>query len=91
MILGAKVLPLTDEDKASTGLEFGLKVMTLSDGALKNAGVKVGDVMQMLNGKKVDTIKRLNSLIKELEKDRFASLLVQRQQGPQFLALKIQE
>ena len=91
LILGAKVLPLTDKDKASTRLEFGLKVMALSDGALKSAGVKVGDVIQMLNGEKVDAIKRLNSLVKDLEKGRFSSLLVQRQQGPQFLALKIPE
>jgi serine protease Do len=66
-------------------------VMALSDGALKSAGVKVGDVIQMLNGEKVDAIKRLTSLVKDLEKGRFSSLLVQRQQGPQFLALKIPE
>jgi|TARA_B110000908_G_scaffold30142_1_gene35693 serine protease Do len=91
LILGAKVLPLTSADKASTALEFGLKVMSISEGALKTAGVKVGDVIQMLNGEKIDTIERLNSQIQDLEKGRFSSLLVQRQQGPQFLALKIPE
>jgi len=91
LILGAKVLPLTDEDKASTGLEFGLKVMALSDGAMKTAGVKSGDVIQMLDGQKVDAIDSLASLVKALKKGKFASLLVQRQQGPQFLALKIPE
>ena len=90
-ILGMQLRPLNKEEKEQTELMYGLHILSLKDGPAKAAGLRKGDVLQMINGDKVETVESLKEIVDKLPKGKFASLLVQRRQGPQFLAMKIPE
>ena len=90
-ILGMQLRPLNKEEKEQTELMYGLHVLSVKDGPAKAAGLRKGDVLQMVNGDKVETVENLKNIVDKLPKGKFASLLVQRRQGPQFLAMKIPE
>ena len=88
-VLGMKLQALDDDDKEKTQLDYGLRVLSIEDGPAKAAGVRTNDIVQMIDGEKVDSIKKLKELIKDLAAGKYVSVLVQRPQGPQFLAMQI--
>ncbi len=88
-VLGMKLQVLDDDEREKTGLDFGLRVFGIQDGPAKAAGVRKNDVVQMIDGEKVDSIKSLKKLIKDLPAGKYVSVLVQRPEGPQFLAMQI--
>lgn len=88
-ILGMDVRPLTKEQLEEMELSNGLQVFSVGEGAAKSAGIRKGDVLQLINGEKLETVADLKEIVENLPKGKFASILVQRHQGPQFLALKI--
>ncbi len=90
-VLGMQLRPLNKEEKEQTELMYGLLILSVKDGSAKAAGLRKGDVLQMVNGDKVETVESLKNIVEKLPKGKFASLLVQRRQGPQFLAMKIPE
>ena len=90
-VLGMQLRPLNKEEKEQTELMYGLHVLSIAEGPAKSAGLRKGDVLQMVNGDKVETVEKLKEIVEKLPKGKFASLLVQRRQGPQFLAMKIPE
>jgi len=67
----------------------GLLVLDAENGAAKNAGIRKGDVIQMINGEPVDSVESFTKLIDDLPEGKFVSILVQRSHGPEFLAMKI--
>ncbi len=69
--------------------EGGLRVVEVHEGPAEEAGVRKGDVIQMIDNQKITTIAQFKALIEDLSKNKFTSVLVQRRQGPEFLALKI--
>jgi serine protease Do len=90
VVLGLEVEALTAEQQEALGLEEGgLKVLKVHEGPGKAAGVRPGDVLQMINNRRITSVEQFKTLAEDLPKDQFASLLVQRRQGPEFLALKI--
>ncbi len=88
-VLGLDLRALTKEELEAMELSHGLHVLSVVDGAGKSAGIRKGDVLQLVNGEKVQSVKELKEIVEKLPKGKFASILVQRRQGPQFLALKI--
>ena len=90
-VLGMQLRPLNKEEKEQTELLYGLRILSITEGPAKAAGIRKGDVLQMVNGEKVETVEELKAIAEQLPKGKFASLLVQRRQGPQFLAMKIPE
>jgi serine protease Do len=90
-ILGLDVRVLTKDELEGMELSHGLYVSSIVDGAAKSAGIRKGDVLQLINGEKVQSVMELKEIVEKLPKGKFASILVQRRQGPQFLALKIPE
>ena len=88
-VLGLDVRALTKEEQEALELTHGLYVLSVADGPAKSAGIRKGDVLQLINGDKVETVQELKDIVNSLPKGKFASILVQRRQGPQFLALKI--
>jgi serine protease Do len=90
LILGMRVRDLTPKEQRELGLdEGGLRVLEVREGPAKDAGVRRDDVLQMINNVGLSTVKQFKTLIRELPQDKFASVLVQRPQGPEFLALKV--
>jgi serine protease Do len=89
LILGMQMRELTTEEMKERGLDSGLLVLEVVNGAARTAGLREGDIVQMINGKSVNTVDEFQKAIEATPKGKFAPILVQRARGPQFLALKI--
>ena len=88
-IIGLDVRVLAKDELEEMELSHGLQVISVADGPAKSAGIRKGDVLQLINGEKIETVKQLKEVVEALPKGKFASILIQRRQGPQFLALKM--
>ena len=87
--LGLTVRDLTEEERAPSGIsDHGVVVSDVADGPAKRAGIREGDVILMLSNEKVTSGEDLARLASELPDGKAASVLVQRQGSPIFLALK---
>ena len=90
LILGLEVQELTEQQQKEMNLERGgLIVKRVHEGPGKSSGIREGDVIQMINNEKVTNIEQLKEVVKKLPKDKFASVLVQRNEGPEFVAIRI--
>jgi len=91
-VLGLTLRALTEEEMKTMELDnSGLLVLNVEDGTAKSAGIRSGDVIQMLNGESVVDVEAFKTLVESLPQGKFVSLLVQRPHGPEFLALRIPE
>ena len=89
--LGLSVRDLTSEQREQSGLpgEFGVLVEKVVDGPAKSAGVQPGDVILMLNNQQVENAAQFGELVKSLPKDRSVAVLVQREDGRLFIAMRV--
>lgn len=55
----------------------------------REAGVREGDVIMMLNNNNVENAKQFGQLVKRLPEGKTVALLVHRTSGPMFLALRV--
>ncbi len=69
----------------------GVIVRRLENGPAARAGIRKGDVITLFNGKKVKGPRHFEKLVKELEPGDVVPVLVQRENGPLFLAIRIPE
>jgi serine protease Do len=91
-VFGLVLRPLTEEEMESLELENnGLLVLEAQNGVAKTAGIRKGDVIQMINGEAIETVKAFTELMESLPEGKFISILVQRSHGPEFLAMRIPE
>jgi len=91
-VFGLVLRPLTDKEMESLELESGgLLVLDAQSGAAKSAGIRKGDVIQMINGEPVESVAAFTKLKNDLPEGKFISILVQRSHGPEFLAMRIPE
>ena len=87
--LGLVVRDLSDEERASFDVaDHGVLVGRVADGPARRAGIREGDVILMLNNEKVSSSGDLERLVAGLPEGKAASVLIQRQGSPIFLALK---
>ena len=87
--LGLTVRDLSDEERASSGIaDHGVLVSEVAGGPAKRAGIREGDVILMLSNEKVTSSEDFERLASQLPEGKAASVLVQRQGSPIFLALK---
>ena len=87
--LGLVVRDLNDEERASLEVaDQGVVVSKVSNGPAERAGIREGDLILMLNNRKVANSADFERLAAELVQGKAVSLLVQRQGNPIFLALK---
>lgn len=90
VVLGLEIQELSDRQRREMDLDRGgLLVKRVHEGPGKNAGIREGDVIQMINNERVSTINQLKKIVKKLPKNKFASVLVQRDEGPEFIAIRI--
>ena len=91
-VLGLSLRALTDDEMKTMELDNGgLLVLNVDSGSAKSAGVRQGDVIQMINGEPVETVNVFKEEVEKLPKGKFVSLLVQRSHGPEFIAMRIPE
>jgi serine protease Do len=81
--------PNTQQRKDHSLESHGVIVMDVKEGPGRNAGVRAGDVVLMLNNTKVTDVKKFAELVSALPAEKAVSILVQRQGNPIFLALKL--
>ena len=87
--LGLVVRDLNDEERSSGVAEQGVVVGKVSSGPAERAGVREGDLILMLNNQKVANSDEFERIAAELPPGKSVSVLVQRQDNPIFLALKL--
>ena len=69
--------------------EGGVVVSALDSGAASKAGIRKGDVIVMFNGMRVENGKQFGDLVDKAKAGAVVPVLVQREGGPTFLAIKI--
>jgi serine protease Do len=84
--LGLSLRPLTREEKREAKIDAGLVVEDV-DGAAERAGIVAGDVLLAINGKTVQSIDQVKSVM--AAKPKSVALLVQREGEKIFVPVKI--
>jgi serine protease Do len=89
--LGLGVVDLTDEQKMELETEQGVLVQRLAQGAAASAGVQKGDVILSINNEPIRGVEHFRELVDDLPGGKSVALLVQRNGGPTFLAMRVPE
>jgi len=89
--LGVKVADLTSEQRKELGLEGGVLVDDIGEGAAADSGIRQGDILVRINGTLIKDVGQFEKMIKKLPTGKSVPVLIQRRGGPIFLALKVQK
>lgn len=89
--LQLEVRPLDNDTRAEIGVDRGgvLVVDVKAGGPAEKAGVQAGDVLLMVDNKTVDSPQEFGQVIEDLGDRKSVAVLVQRPEGPVFLALAL--
>lgn len=88
LVLGMRLENLADEDSKKLGLDHGVKVTEVKDGPGKQAGIQAGDILLQIQGKRVEDVEQVRSLVDTLPADKSVPVLIKRDSRSLFLALK---
>lgn len=90
--LGLDVEPVDEELAALLGLEDGegVAVSSIGEGPAALAGVRQGDVITMLDSTTIKSLEDFEKAVESIESGASIAILVQRQQGPIFLAMTVE-
>ncbi|MDQ7015367.1 MAG: PDZ domain-containing protein, partial [Gammaproteobacteria bacterium] len=90
--LAIEVDEVDDKLRQELGLQQGgVLVQKVFKGSAAASGIRSGDVIVMLDNKAINSVADFDAIMKTLQKGRSISVLVQRHDGPIFLALKLAE
>ena len=88
--LKIKVKGLTDEQREELDVaENGVFVVNVDNGPARDAGIRAGDVIMMINNKNIRDAKHFRELVADLPAGKPVAALVQRRNGPSFVAIKL--
>ena len=76
-VLGGQFKPISDAQKEQLNIGYGLQVIKVSGGKLKDAGVPQGFIIQRVNDKTVKTIDDLQDIVKDSNKSKEPVLYIQ--------------
>lgn len=62
-ILGATLQPVSDNLKSQLGLDYGLQVVELRDGKLRDAGIRQGFIITQIDGNKIASREDLTNIL----------------------------
>lgn len=89
--LGLTVTVPTDEQRQSSEMgEYGVIARSVEAGPARQAGIRDGDLIVMINGNKIKSLNDFQALVEGLPAGKSVPVLVQRGDAPLFLALKIE-
>lgn len=71
--------------------DHGVLIEEVGSGPARDAGIRRGDIMLLINNIKVKNAAHFERLIKDLPKGKSVPVLIQRRGGPVFLALKLDD
>lgn len=90
--LDMRIGPVDDETRERLGIgPGGVMITEIEAGAAADAGLRRGDVLVMMNARPIEGVEDFGSRLADMEAGRTVALLVQRERGPQFLAVEIPE
>ena len=64
-VLGSEISPLSNEDKSSLGIENGVKVTSIGNGVLKNAGIRQNFIITSIDKQPVTNTSDAESLLSD--------------------------
>jgi serine protease Do len=91
--LGLMVSPVNPQQQKALRLpsQHGVVVESVTGQAAREAGIQQGDIIIMINQKEIQDVAHFDKLVKALPSDKTIPLLVHRNTGPIFLALRVPE
>ncbi len=90
--LGLTVQNLDAETRKKMNVDSGVEVMELEDsGPALLAGIRKGDVISMIDNRSVNSVSEFEDIVEDLKPGKSVAILIQRSNGPVFLAIKPQE
>lgn len=90
--LGLAVEAVDEDTRARLELgPGGVRVTQVTGEPARAAGIRVGDVLVMMNSRAIQGVEDFRRRVTGLEGGRTVALLVQRSEGPQFVALEVPE
>ncbi|WP_246128468.1 Do family serine endopeptidase [Pleionea sediminis] len=88
--LGMTVVELDDRIREMADVEYGVLVREVISGPARDAGIREGDILQMLNQQRINSIEDYQSALDRLPEIGSVAVLVNRRgMGPRFLVLKL--
>ena len=64
-VLGGSFRPITDAQKEQFNINYGLEVIKVNGGKLKDAGITKGFIIQKINDESIKSVEDLQSVVKE--------------------------
>ncbi|MFT7235338.1 MAG: serine protease Do [Methylophagaceae bacterium] len=90
--LAVEVAELTPQQRERFDVKKGgAIVLSVEQGAAAKAGIRRGDVVMSLNNLQISSAKQFLEIARKLPEDKSIPVLVQREQGATFIALKIEK
>ncbi len=90
--LGMKVERLSEQARERIKVEAGVEVTEVEvTGPASDAGIQKGDVITMIDNREIGSIDDFETVAGDLESGKSVALLVQRRNGPVFLAIRPQD
>ncbi len=88
--IGLVVEDLSDEDRDQVGTgKAGVFVAKVEKGPAERAGIRVGDILLMIDNKDVESAAGLREMLDAIEPGRSVAALIQRNEGRIFVAVRI--
>ncbi len=90
--LGIEVAPVDDELRSALSLDAGegVVVAKVGEGPARMAGIREGDVLTMIDSAHIETVEDFDKAMDGVADGSSIAVLVQRAQGPIFLALTVE-
>ena len=89
--LGLVVSELSAEQKSELQVKGGLLVEEVKSSAAARADLRRGDIILAIGNVEVSSLDQFNEILKQMPKGRNVALLVRRDEGAYYLALKLDE
>lgn len=76
-VLGGNFREITSEQKQNLNISYGLEVLKVNNGALKEAGINRGFIIQKINDEPIKTLDELQAIVKKASTSKEPVLFIQ--------------
>ena len=76
-LFGAQLKPLSDENKRQLALSYGLEVVAVKNGKMKDAGIQKGMILQKANDKELRNVEDFEEAVRSANQSRDRTLWIQ--------------
>ena len=76
-VLGANFREVTDDQKRQLDISYGLEVLKVNNGKLKDAGINRGFIIQKVNDQSISTIEDLQKAVRDASTSKEPVLYIQ--------------